>query len=212
MKLSEWARANHVHPKTAYRWWRQGTLPVPARQVSARTILVEQPPPAGGGGGGAGLYARVSSHDQRADLDRQVARLSQWAATAGVAVVRVEAEVASGMNGHRPKLRRLLADPSVTAVVVEHRDRLARMNAELVEAALAAAGRRLVVVEAGEVDDDLVRDVVEVLTSFCARLYGRRSARNRALKALRCAERDVGPAGVAAGIAAGGHGAGGVVS
>lgn len=213
MKLSEWARANHVHPKTAYRWWRQGTLPVPARQVSARTILVEQPPPAGGGGG-AGLYARVSSHDQRADLDRQVARLSQWAATAGVAVVRVEAEVASGMNGHRPKLRRLLADPSVTAVVVEHRDRLARMNAELVDAALAAAGRRLVVVEAGEVDDDLVRDVVEVLTSFCARLYGRRSARNRALKALRCAERDVGPAGVAAGIAAGGHGAGvgGVVS
>ena len=45
MKLSEWARANHVHPKTAYRWWRQGTLPVPARQVSARTILVEQPHP-----------------------------------------------------------------------------------------------------------------------------------------------------------------------
>jgi putative resolvase len=202
MKLSEWARANHIHPKTAYRWWRQGTLPVPARQVSARTILVEQPQPAGGG---AGLYARVSSHDQRADLDRQVARLSQWAATASLAVVRVEAEVASGMNGHRPKLRRLLADPSVQAVVVEHRDRLARTNAELVEAALAAAGRRLVVVEAGEVDDDVVRDTVEVLTGFCARLYGRRSARNRALKALRCAERDVGPAGVATG----GHGADG---
>ena len=208
MKLSEWARANHIHPKTAYRWWRQGTLPVPARQVSARTILVEQPPPAGGG---VGLYARVSSHDQRADLDRQVARLSQWAATAGVAVVGVEAEVASGMSGHRPKLRRLLADPSVTSVVVEHRDRLARMNAELVEAALAAAGRRLVVVEAGEVDDDLVRDVVEVLTSFCARLYGRRSARNRALKALRCAERGVGPSGVGAGIAIAGQGAGEVV-
>ena len=146
----------------------------------------------------------MSWHDQRADLDRQVARLSQWAATAGLAVVRVEAEVASGMNGHRPKLRRLLADPSVTSVVVEHRDRLARMNAELVEAALAAAGRRLVVVDAGEVDDDLVRDIVEVLTSFCARLYGRRSARNRALKALRCAARDVGPAGVASAIDSGG--------
>jgi putative resolvase len=208
MKLSEWARANHIHPKTAYRWWRQGTLPVPARQVSARTILVEQPQPAGGG---VGLYARVSSHDQRADLDRQVARLSQWAATAGMAVVRVEAEVASGMNGHRPRLRRLLADPSVTSVVVEHRDRLARTNAELVEAALAAAGRRLVVVEAGEVDDDVVRDIVEVLTGLCARLYGRRSARNRALKALRCAERDVGPSGVGAGIAIGGQAAGEVV-
>ena len=197
MKLSEWARANHIHPKTAYRWWRQGTLPVPARQVSARTILVEQQPqPAGGGG--VGLYARVSSHDQRADLDHQVARLSQWAATAGWKVIRVETEVASGMHGRRPKLRRLLADSSVTTVVVTHRDRLARMNAELVEAALAAHGRRLVVLDTGEVDDDLVRDVVDVLTGFCARLYGRRSARNRALKALRCAQRDVGPAGVAA--------------
>jgi putative resolvase len=199
MKLSDWARANHVHPKTAYRWWRQGTLPVPARQVSARTILVEQPQPATGG---VGLYARVSSHDQRTDLDRQVARLSHWAAKAGWKVACVETEVASGTNGRRPRLRRLLADPSVQTVVVTHRDRLARMNTELVEAALAAHGRRLVVLDEGEVADDLIRDMIEVLTSFCARLYGRRSARNRALKALRCAERDVGPAGVA-GVAGG---------
>jgi putative resolvase len=135
----------------------------------------------------------VSSHDQRSDLDRQVARLSEWAARTGNPVVGVEVEVGSGMNGCRSKLRRLLADPRVTMVVVEHRERLARMNAELVEAALSAHGRRLVVLDEGEVDDDLVRDMLEVLTSFCARLYGRRSARNRAQKALRCAERDVGP-------------------
>jgi putative resolvase len=67
------------------------------------------------------------------------------------------------------------------------------MNAGLVVAALSAHGRRLVVLDASEVDDDLVRDITEVLTSFCARLYGRRSARNRAQKALRCAERDTGP-------------------
>lgn len=108
-------------------------------------------------------------------------------------VVRVESEVGSGMNGARPKVRRLLTDPRVSLVVVEHRDRLGRMNTELVEAALAAAGRRLVVLDEGEVTGDLVRDMVEVLTSFCARLYSRRSARNRAEKALRCAERDVGP-------------------
>ena len=70
------------------------------------------------------------------------------------------------------------------------------MNAELVEAALSAHGRRLVVIDDGEVDDDLVRDMTEVLTSFCARLYGRRSARNRAEKALRCAAHDVGPMAV----------------
>jgi putative resolvase len=144
--------------------------------------------------GGLGLYARVSSYGQRADLDRQVSRLAAWAALAGQPVVRVEAETGSGMNGARPKIRRLLADPAVTTVVVEHRDRLGRMNTELVEAALTAHGRRLAVLDDGELDDDLVRDMTEVLTSFCARRYGRRSARNRAEKALRCAARDVGPA------------------
>ncbi len=191
MKLAEWARANGVHPKTAYRWWREGILPVPARKVGPRTILVDTA--VGDSAGAVGLYARVSSHDQREDLERQVARISDWAAKAGTRVVRVESEVGSGVNGARPKVRRLLADPRVSLVVVEHRDRLGRMNTELVEAALAAAGRRLVVLDEGEVTDDLVRDMVEVLTSFCARLYGRRSARNRAEKALRCAERDVGP-------------------
>jgi len=191
VKLAEWARANGVHPKTAYRWWREGILPVPARKVGPRTILVDTA--VGDSAGAVGLYARVSSHDQREDLERQVARISDWAAKAGTRVVRVESEVGSGVNGARPKVRRLLADPRVSLVVVEHRDRLGRMNTELVEAALAAAGRRLVVLDEGEVTDDLVRDMVEVLTWFCARLYGRRSARNRAEKALRCAERDVGP-------------------
>ena len=115
------------------------------------------------------------------------------AAKAGARVLRIEAEVGSGMNGARAKVRRLLADPAVRTVVVEHRDRLGRMNVELVEAALSASGRSLVVLDPAERDDDLVRDMTQVLTSFCARLYGRRSARNRAEKALRCAARDVGP-------------------
>ena len=67
--------------------------------------------------------------------------------------------------------------------MVEHRDRLARFGVEYLAAALAAQGRRIVVVEEGEATDDLVRDI-EVLTSFCARLYGRRGARNRAMRAV----------------------------
>jgi putative resolvase len=90
------------------------------------------------------------------------------------------AEIGSGLNGSRSKLKRLLADDSVSTIVVEHRERLARFGVEYVEAALAAHGRRLVVVQDGEVDDDLVGDITEVLTSMCARLYGRRSARRRA--------------------------------
>jgi putative resolvase len=198
MRLKEWAAQQGIHYQTAWKWFRDGKLPVPALQTPSGTILVQPAADATPSeDGGLGLYARVSSHDQRTDLDWQVSRLSQWAAAASAQVVRVEAEVASGMTSRRPKLRRLLADPTVRTVVVTHRDRLAPMNTELVEAALAAHGRRLVVLDDSEVTDDLIRDMVEVLTSFCARLYGRRSARNRALKAVRCAERDVGPAGLA---------------
>jgi putative resolvase len=190
VNLREWAIAQGVHPQTAYRWFREGTLPVPAVRVGPRTILVNPDAVTAPASGGVGLYARVASHDQKADLERQVARLSGWAAQAGLRVVRVESEVGSGMNGARVKVRRLLADPDVAVVVVEHRDRLGRMNVELVEAALSAHGRRLVVLDPGEVDSDLVRDMVEVLTSFCARRYGRRSARDRAERALACAAQD----------------------
>jgi predicted site-specific integrase-resolvase len=73
-------------------------------------------------------------------------------------------------------------------IVVEHRARFARFGAEYVEAALSAQGRRLLVVDPAEVDDDLVRDVTEILTSLCARLYGRRAAANRAARALAAME------------------------
>jgi putative resolvase len=75
----------------------------------------------------------------------------------------------------------------VSTIVVEHRDRFARFGAEYVEAALAAQVRRLLVVDPAEVDDDLVRDVTEILTSLCARLYGRRAAANRASRAVAAA-------------------------
>src|SRR5215213_5595183 len=104
MKLAAWARANGVHPQTAYRWFRQGTMPVPARRLPSGTILVQVPGSDHDGGldRRAVLYARVSAHDQRADLDRQVARLSAWAAGQGVGVAEVVSEVGSGLNGRRP--------------------------------------------------------------------------------------------------------------
>jgi putative resolvase len=197
MKLAEWARANGVHPQTAYRWFRQGTMPVPARRLPSGTILVDTPgsPP----GGRVVLYARVTAYDQRGELDRQVARLTAWATGQGMVVADVVREVGTGVNGKRPRLRRLLADPHATTIVVEHRDRLARFGVEYLEAALSAQGRKLVVVEPGETSDDLMGDMIEVLTGLCARLYGRRGARNRALRAVTCAKRPPGSTGVEVG-------------
>ena len=100
------------------------------------------------------------------------------------------------MNGLRAKVRGLLPDPALTVVVAGHRDRLGRVNTELVEAALSAHNRRLVVLDSCEVTGDWVCGVVGVLTWLCARLCGRRPARNRALKAVGCAQRDIGPKAV----------------
>jgi len=143
---------------------------------------------------GVVVYARVWSHDQRAALDRQVARLTAWATDEELEVAEVLCEVGSGLSGRRPKLRRILSDPDARVIVVEHRDRVARFGVEHLEAALSAQSRRIVVADPGESTDDLVRDMIEVLTSMCARLYGRRGARNRAMRALTAAKRDPGEA------------------
>jgi putative resolvase len=183
MKLSSWAEREGIHYMTAWRWWKAGKLPVPAYQTPSGSIIVELPVP-GSQPGRTVVYTRVSSHDQRPDLDRQIARLTRWATQEGLQVAEVVAEVGSGLNGRRTKLRRLLADPTVTTIVVEHRDRLARFGVEQLDAALAAHGRRVLVADPAETTHDLVGDMVEVLTSFCARLYGRRGARNRAMRAV----------------------------
>lgn len=128
------------------------------------------------------VYARVSSHDWRHDLVRQVARVTDWATSSGCVVGEVACGV--GVERERPKLRRILSGPSAWLVIVEHRDRLARLGVEYLEAALSAQGRRIVAADRGETTDDLVRDMTGVLTSMCARLCGRRGARSWAMRAV----------------------------
>ncbi len=187
MKLSDWARKNEIDYKTAYRLFRSGRFPRPVEQLATGTILVhEQEPsrvtPA------AALYARVSTRDQKADLERQMQRLRDFASARGLPVKRETTEVGSGLNGHRKNLLAILADPGITTIIVEHRDRMARFGAEYIESALKASGRSVLVINETEYKDDMVQDMVDVLTFFCARMYGRRSAKSRALRALKAAE------------------------
>ena len=138
------------------------------------------------------MYARVSSADQRPTWTGRSPG-SPRGRPGSITVDRVVTEIGSALNGKRRKFLALLRDPTVTTIVVEHRDRFARFGAEYVEAALAASGRRLLVVDPAEVDDDLVRDVTEILTSLCARLYGRRAAANRAARAVAAATAEDAP-------------------
>ncbi|MFF5074837.1 IS607 family transposase [Micromonospora olivasterospora] len=184
MNLKEWAAATGVSYVTARRQYAAGALPVPTYRLG-RLIMVGEPlTGAAPGAGKTVVYACVSSAEQKSDLDRQVARVAVWATGRHLAVDQVVTEVGSALDGQRKKFLALLRDPAVTTIVVEHRDRFARFGAEYVEAALAAQGRRLLVADPAEVDDDLVRDVTEILTSLCARLYGRRAADDRARRAV----------------------------
>ena len=183
MKLSVWAKKNGISYRTAWRWAKSGNMPVSYQKTKTGTYLIDQPPkymPENA----VALYARVSDSAQKNDLDRQLARLLTHANAQGWMVSKSISEIGSGLNGHRPKLMKLLADQTIKTIVVEHRDRLMRFGVEYVESSLRAQGRNLIVIDKSELKNDLAQDMIEVLTSFCARLYGQRSAKQKAKKAL----------------------------
>lgn len=181
MKLAVWARKNGLDYKTAYRLYRSGQFPLPTQQLSTGTILVHELPTITNN---VALYARVSSSDQKEDLARQLQRLREYATVKGLHVIQEVFEIGSGLNGNRRKLIKLLENPSVSTIVVEHRDRLTRFGSDYIIAALKSTNRTVEIVNEVECKDDLVQDMIDVLTSFCARLYGKRAAKNRAMRAL----------------------------
>ena len=186
MKLSTWAKKQGISYRTAWRLWSTDKLPVAAEQLATGTIIVKVPESDyETGPSSAVLYARVSSTDQKQDLDRQLSRLVEYATSNGYQVKGAIKEIGSGLNGKRKKLFSILRDPDIKTIIVEHKDRLVRFGFEYMEALLSSSGRRIVVVDETEMKDDLVQDMLDVLTSFCARLYGRRSAKNRAKKAMK---------------------------
>jgi putative resolvase len=113
------------------------------------------------------LNCRVSSAERCDESERQAGRVAEGAGERGITLDATVSEVGSGVDGDRAKLRRILADPQVNRIVVEHRDRLGRFGVEYLEAALPATGRRIIVVNQDEVKGDLVRDMVEVAWRRC---------------------------------------------
>ena len=141
-------------------------------------------------------YARVSSHDQKADLERQKQVLELYCASQGW-TFEVIADLGSGMNYHKKGLKRLLDDVlagNVGRLVLTHQDRLLRFGAELVFAICQAKEVEVVIINRGEestFEEELANDVLELITVFSARLYGSRSHKNQKLiDGVRSAVRD----------------------
>jgi putative resolvase len=185
MRLSRYAKQMGVSYKTAFRWWQAGKLD--AYQLDTGTIIVREPV-ASEPSANVALYARVSSADQKEDLERQMQRLKDYAAAKGYHVTKTINELASGLNDSRPKFLKLLTDASIGVIVVEHRDRATRFGLSYIEQLMQMQGRRLEVIFPRDTDNDLVDDFIAVITSMASRIYGRRTSKRRAEKIKQCVE------------------------
>ena len=185
MRLSQYAKKMGISYKTAFRWWKAGKLD--AYQLDTGTIIVREPaqPPEATS---VALYARVSSADQKEDVERQMQRLKDYAAAKGYHVTRTVSELASGLNESRPTFLKLLTDSTIGVIVVEHRDRATRFGLTYIEQLMQMQGRRLEVIFPSDTDNDLVDDFIAVISSMASRIYGRRTSKRRAEKIKACVE------------------------
>lgn len=194
LTLVETCQMLGVHDDTVRRWGDAGTLPMVRTPGGHRRFpfsgvqaLLGHKQPEIKTGKFVAIYCRVSSHEQKqkGDLDRQIGRMSVHCASKGYTVVEILDDVGSGISDTRPKLQKLfqlVGTGKVNRVVIEHKDRLTRFGFGLLESYFASHG---VVIEwVNEVlgksyEDELVGDILALMASFSARIYGRRSAENR---------------------------------
>lgn len=176
-KISQYARKYNVTPRTVWNWVYRGKVTYERDRTNHVLIIDDEDPHALQH---VAVYARVSSHENRSNLDAQADRLVKFCTVNGYTVDKVVKEIGSGLNDERPKLEKLLTDKTIGIIVVEHKDRLARFGTNYIEKLLALDGRRILVVNnAGSERDDLMQDFVSIITSFCAMLYGIRRSRRR---------------------------------
>jgi len=178
MKLSDYARLKGINKRTAYRWYVDGKLP--GYKTPNGMILVDDDSKVASRPEKTVVYTRVSSSENKSDLDSQASRLTAYCAAKGWQISQVVKEIGSGVNDSRPKFLALLADAEVTRIVVEHKDRATRFGFRYLETLLALQKRSIEVVNLSEDETtDLLADLTSIIYSFCARLYGQRRAKRK---------------------------------
>ena len=202
VSIKEAARELGVWPETLRRWEAEGKIEPPMRTPGGRrrydlARLRGLAPHKAPSSRQTILYARVSSHDQKEDLVRQVALLESFSAANGW-TYEVLQDLGSGLNYHKKGLRLLIkriCSGEVGRLVITHKDRLLRFGSELVFSLCEQFGTEVVIVNASEdasFEEELVEDVLEMITVFSARLYGSRSHKNKqVLDALKAAANEV---------------------
>lgn len=179
MKLSDWARKNNLSYQTAHALFKHGQLPVKAVQLKTGTILIEENIQTSNKELKTYLYCRVSSSNKKEDLERQVERCKVFCLAKGWEVEKVVKEISSGMNDNRKNLLNLF-DSTPKRIVVEHKDILTRFGFKYFDHLLPLLGYELIVIDRDLVEqNDLIKDLISIITSFCCRLYGLRKGKNK---------------------------------
>lgn len=184
IKLTTYAKLNDVTPRTVWNWIKKGLVKYERTETNRILIIQDEEynpikPPR------VAVYARVSSAENKENLERQKDRLVSYANAKGYKVEKIITEIGSGLNDQRPKLEKLLTDKTIDIIIVEHKDRLARFGVNYIEKLLALDDRRIEVVNPQTNEkDDLMQDFVSIITSFCARLYGKRRTKRQTEKII----------------------------
>lgn len=176
MKLSDWCRKQGICYMTGYKWFKSGKIPN-AIQMDNGTILVqekEQKPER------IVIYCRVSNQSRRKELNYQVDRCKKYCIVKGYQVHGIYKEVASGMNDNRKEFWKMI-ESNPTKIVVENKDRLTRFGFEYINRIGKMNGIEIEVMCPSDNDEeDLMKDMISIVTSFCCRLYGLRRGHNKA--------------------------------
>ncbi len=190
MKLSDYAKQQGVRYETAWRWFRDGKIK--GRRVGKHTILIEEEETGEHTSEQkVAVYARVSSTENKSNLESQAERLVAYCTAKGYQVAKVVKEIGSGVNDSRPKFLALLEDQSINLIVVEQKDRGTRFGFRYIETLLRVQGRGIEVVNQAENGtEDLLADLISIIYSFCARLYGQRRAKRKTEKIVVELEKD----------------------
>ena len=182
MKLSTYAKQLGISYQTAWRLFKDGKLN--AYKLPTGTVIVREEETRGAEQAVA-VYCRVSSSENKGNLESQKRRILDYCAAKGYKVNRVVTEVGSGINDTRKQWLSLLQDRTVRIIVVEHKDRFTRFGFAGCKTLLNTDGRDIEVVnEADNGKEDLLQDLVSSITSFCARLYGQRRCKRRTEKII----------------------------
>ena len=182
--MSEYAERMSLHIRTVYRYYHSGKIQGYQDDVTG-TIFILNPFKKGvesNLNNAVVLYARVSSSENKDNLEKQLDRLRLYANAKGYQVVKEIKEIGSGLNDNRAKLNNLLKNDLdiFSILLVEHKNRLTRFGFNYLDIMLNTHNKKIEVINLVDNDrEDLVQDFISVITSFCARVYGQRRSKRK---------------------------------